>query len=122
MGSRARQDARQPDRARACERNRFQSCPRQLDQRAHPPLSQAARSIAMSTEVNARAGKPAGAGARLDVAKLIAAYYNRKPDPSVPAERVAFGTSGHRGTSFDGTFNEAHVVAITAAICRYRRK
>jgi phosphoglucomutase len=76
----------------------------------------------MSTEVNTLAGKPAGAGARLDVGKLIAAYYSRRPDSSVPAERVAFGTSGHRGTSFDGTFNEAHVVAITAAICRYRRK
>jgi phosphoglucomutase len=76
----------------------------------------------MSSAVNTLAGKPAAAGARLDVGKLIAAYYSRRPDASVPAERVAFGTSGHRGTSFDGTFNEAHVVAITAAICRYRRK
>jgi phosphoglucomutase len=76
----------------------------------------------MSTTVSPLAGKPAAAGERLDVAKLIAAYYSRRPDPSVPAERVSFGTSGHRGTSFDGTFNEAHVLAIAAAICRYRNK
>ena len=76
----------------------------------------------MSTQVSPLAGKPAQAGARLDVKKLIDAYYSRRPDPSVPGERVAFGTSGHRGTAFDGTFNEAHVLAITEAICRYRRK
>jgi phosphoglucomutase len=76
----------------------------------------------MSTQVSPLAGKSAKAGARLDVKKLIDAYYSRRPDPSVPGERVAFGTSGHRGTAFDGTFNEAHVLAITEAICRYRRK
>jgi phosphoglucomutase len=76
----------------------------------------------MSANVSPLAGKPARAGELLDVAKLIAAYYERRPDPSVPAERVAFGTSGHRGVSFDGTFNEWHVLAITQAICAYRRK
>jgi phosphoglucomutase len=76
----------------------------------------------MSASVSPLAGKPARAGELLDVAKLIAAYYERRPDPSVPAERVAFGTSGHRGVSFDGTFNEWHVLAITQAICAYRRK
>ena len=76
----------------------------------------------MSTRVSPLAGSPARAGERLDVAKLIAAYYSRRPDPSVPAERVAFGTSGHRGSSFDGTFNEAHVLAISQAICRFRNK
>jgi phosphoglucomutase len=76
----------------------------------------------MSTALSPLAGKPAQAGERLDVAKLIAAYYSRRPDPSVPGERVSFGTSGHRGTSFDGTFNEAHVLAITEAICRHRKK
>jgi len=76
----------------------------------------------MSTQVSPLAGKPAKAGERLDVKKLIDAYYSRRPDPAVPGERVAFGTSGHRGTSFEGTFNEAHVLAITEAICRYRRK
>ena len=57
----------------------------------------------------------------LDVAKLVTAYYTQAPDPAVPAERVVFGTSGHRGTAFDRTFNEAHVIAISEAICRYRR-
>jgi phosphoglucomutase len=76
----------------------------------------------VSTAVSELAGKPAQAGERLDVAKLIDAYYSRRPDPKAPGERVAFGTSGHRGTSFDGTFNEAHVLAISQAICRYRKK
>jgi phosphoglucomutase len=75
----------------------------------------------MSARISPLAGKPAQAAASLDVAKLIDAYYSRRPDPSVPAERVAFGTSGHRGSSFDGTFNEAHVLAISQAICLYRR-
>ena len=76
----------------------------------------------MSTRISPLAGKSAQTIARLDVAKLIDAYYKRRPDPRVPLERVAFGTSGHRGTSFDGTFNEAHVLAISQAICRFRKK
>ncbi len=58
----------------------------------------------------------------LDVAKLVTAYYAEIPDPAVPAQRVAFGTSGHRGSSFEKTFNEWHVLAISEAICRYRRQ
>jgi len=57
----------------------------------------------------------------LDVAKLTAAYFDERPDPRVPAQRVVFGTSGHRGTAFQRTFNEWHVLAITEAICRYRK-
>jgi len=76
----------------------------------------------MSTQVSPLAGKPATSIARLDVKKLIDAYYSRRPDPAVPGERVSFGTSGHRGTSFDGSFNEAHVLAITEGICRYRKQ
>jgi phosphoglucomutase len=68
------------------------------------------------------AGHPAPPEMLLDVSKLITAYYTLVPDPGVPAERVAFGTSGHRGSSFNRTFNEAHIVAITEAICHYRRK
>jgi len=68
------------------------------------------------------AGHPLPPEMLLDVSKLITAYYTLVPDPTVPAERVAFGTSGHRGSSFDRTFNEAHIVAITEAICHYRRK
>ena len=58
----------------------------------------------------------------VDVAKLIDAYSGLQPDPSVAAQRVAFGTSGHRGSSFDRTFNEVHVLAISQAICMYRRR
>jgi phosphoglucomutase len=56
----------------------------------------------------------------LDVSKLIQAFFNRKPDASVVAQLVKFGTSGHRGSAFDTTFNEDHILAITHAICRYR--
>jgi phosphoglucomutase len=71
--------------------------------------------------INALAGKPAPASMLVDVPKLVTSYYAEHPDPSVPAERVAFGTSGHRGSAFDRTFNEAHILAITQAICTYRR-
>ena len=74
----------------------------------------------MSTNISPLAGQPAKGPQLVDVAKLIAAYYSQRPDPAVPAQRVSFGTSGHRGTSFDGSFNEAHVLAITQAICLYR--
>ncbi len=56
----------------------------------------------------------------VDIDRLVAAYHDIRPDPSDPAQRVAFGTSGHRGSSFRGAFNEAHILAITEAICRYR--
>ncbi|MBI5616625.1 MAG: alpha-D-glucose phosphate-specific phosphoglucomutase [Gammaproteobacteria bacterium] len=58
----------------------------------------------------------------VDVPKLITAYYTETPDPGVPTERVAFGTSGHRGSAFHRSFNEAHILAITEAICRYRKQ
>src|SRR5712691_9660987 len=67
------------------------------------------------------AGQPAGASSLIDVSGLVAAYYARRPDPSVPAQRVVFGTSGHRGSSLDTAFNEDHIVAITQAICLYRK-
>src|SRR6266513_2604576 len=76
----------------------------------------------MSTNVSPLAGHPAQAADRVDIAKLVAAYYTLQPDPAVPAQRVSFGTSGHRGTSFDKSFNEAHVLAITQAICLYRQE
>jgi phosphoglucomutase len=66
------------------------------------------------------AGKPATPANLVDLSKLVDAYYANVPDPSVPAQRVAFGTSGHRGTSLETTFNEHHVLAITQAICRHR--
>ncbi|HZX82900.1 MAG TPA: phosphoglucomutase, partial [Reyranella sp.] len=69
-----------------------------------------------------RAGEPVQPAELVDVANLLAAYADRRPDPAVAAERVAFGTSGHRGSSFSTTFNEAHVLAIAQAICLYRGK
>jgi phosphoglucomutase len=74
----------------------------------------------VTAPANPSAGKPAPAGQLVDIGKLLAAYFDLKPDPSVAAQRVAFGTSGHRGCSFDHSFNEAHVLAITQAICEYR--
>jgi phosphoglucomutase len=73
-------------------------------------------------KVSPLAGKAPEASALLDVAKLVTAYYAEVPDPSVPAQRVSFGTSGHRGSAFDCTFNERHVLAITEAICRFRKE
>ena len=70
--------------------------------------------------VDPRAGKPADASMLVDVPRLVTAYYTEVPDPSVAAQRVAFGTSGHRGSSLDRAFNEQHILAITQAICRYR--
>ncbi len=67
------------------------------------------------------AGQPAPAELRINVPRLVAAYYTIKPDPDNPAQRVAFGTSGHRGTSLEGSFNEDHIAAICQAICELRR-
>jgi len=71
--------------------------------------------------VSPRAGKPATPDMLIDVAELEREYFARRPDPSVAAERVSFGTSGHRGTSLAGSFNEAHILAVTQAICEHRR-
>ena len=71
--------------------------------------------------IDPRAGKPATPDMLVDVPKLIAAYYDQKPDVAVPTQRVAFGTSGHRGSSFDTTFNENHILATSQAICEYRK-
>jgi len=68
------------------------------------------------------AGKPPPANMLVDVPKLITAYYTERPDPGIASQRVAFGTSGHRGSSFERSFNEAHVLAITQAICGYRKQ
>ena len=72
-------------------------------------------------KISPLAGHPPPPAMLLDVSKLVTAYYTDVPDPSVAAQRVAFGTSGHRGTAFDRTFNEWHVLAISEAICHYRQ-
>src|SRR5271169_3001238 len=66
------------------------------------------------------AGKPAEPSMLVNVPRLVTAYYTEIPDPSVPEQRVAFGTSGHRGSSFQKAFNEWHILAISQAICLYR--
>ena len=69
-----------------------------------------------------RAGTQAQPLDLIDVDAVLSAYYDLQPDPDVPAQRVAFGTSGHRGSSLDTAFNEGHILAITQAICDYRKK
>src|SRR6266852_3875234 len=73
-------------------------------------------------KISPLAGHPPPPAMLLDVAKLVTAYYAEIPDPAVPAQRVAFGTSGHRGSSFERSFNEWHVLAISQAICDYRKR
>jgi len=76
----------------------------------------------MSTvKVNPLAGKPAPASLLTNIPKLMTDYFTLRPDGSVPAQQVSFGTSGHRGTAFDRAFNEWHVLAISQAICEYRK-
>ncbi len=72
--------------------------------------------------INPLAGKPAPHEILVNIPRLITSYYTERPDPAIPAQRVAFGTSGHRGSAFARSFNEWHVLAITQAICRYRRQ
>ncbi|MBV9508559.1 MAG: alpha-D-glucose phosphate-specific phosphoglucomutase [Acidobacteriia bacterium] len=67
------------------------------------------------------AGKPAPVSMLVDVPRLLTAYYSLKPDVAVPMQKVSFGTSGHRGSAFHSAFNENHILAITQAICEYRR-
>src|SRR4051794_15267547 len=72
--------------------------------------------------VDPRAGKPPDPSMLVNVPRLMTAYYALRPDPSVPGQRVAFGTSGHRGSAFDSAFNEDHILAVTQAICLVRRE
>jgi phosphoglucomutase len=73
------------------------------------------------TEPNPAAGKPVDPAALANVPRLVTAYFAGKPDPADPSQRVAFGTSGHRGSSLRNSFNEDHILATTQAICDYRR-
>lgn len=76
----------------------------------------------MSTTTSPMAGMPAPRSLLVDVPRLVSAYYTARPDPAEALQRVAFGTSGHRGSSLENSFNEVHVLAISQAICTYRRK
>src|SRR5712691_7121057 len=68
-----------------------------------------------------RAGRPAQPSDLVDIGRLVTAYYTDRPDPSERSQRVAFGTSGHRGSSLRRSFNEAHVLAVAQAVCEYRK-
>ena len=70
---------------------------------------------------HASAGHPPALADLLEVPRLLTAYFSERPDPEVVSQRVAFGTSGHRGSAFEGSFNEPHILAITQAICEYRQ-
>ena len=73
-------------------------------------------------KISPLAGKPAEQNLLVNIPRLVTAYYSGKPDPSDTAEKVSFGTSGHRGSSFKNSFNENHILAITQAICHYRKE
>ena len=76
----------------------------------------------MTVQVSPLAGKIAESSILVNVPRLVTAYFNGKPDPTVASQRVAFGTSGHRGSAYDNAFNEAHILAISQAICHHRRR
>jgi phosphoglucomutase len=76
----------------------------------------------VTVQVSPLAGKTVEPSALVNVPRLVTAYFTGKPDPAVPSQRVAFGTSGHRGSAFDNAFNEAHILAISQAICHHRSR
>src|SRR5882672_1079947 len=76
----------------------------------------------MTGRISPLAGKPVPSSMLVNVPRLMTDYFVLQPDPSVLSQRVAFGTSGHRGSAFDTAFNEAHILAITQAICLYRKQ
>lgn len=76
----------------------------------------------MAEDVSPLAGKPVPASLLINVGRLVTAYFALTPDPAVAAQRVAFGTSGHRGSAFNAAFNEAHILAIAQAVCLWRRR
>ena len=76
----------------------------------------------MAAKVSPLAGKIADPSMLVNIPRLVTAYFANQPDPSVPAQRVAFGTSGHRGSAFNNAFNEAHILAVSQAVCDHRKK
>src|SRR3984885_7960713 len=76
----------------------------------------------MTATINPLAGKPAPASLLVNIPRLVTAYFSGVPDPAIAAQRVSFGTSGHRGSAFDCAFNEAHILAIAQAVCLHRQR
>src|SRR5579864_2723128 len=75
----------------------------------------------MADRISPLAGKPVPGSMLVNVPRLTACYFLLQPDPAIPAQRVAFGTSGHRGSALDCAFNETHILAAAQAICDYRK-
>lgn len=75
----------------------------------------------MADNISPLAGKPVPVSLLVNVPRLVTAYFMLAPDPAIVSQRVAFGTSGHRGSAFAAAFNEKHILAITQAVCLYRR-
>ena len=86
------------------------------------PSALETQSLPGEPKISPLAGKPAPKELLVDVARLEKEYFERRPDLDDPNQLVSFGTSGHRGSPLRGTFNEAHILAITQAICEYRRE
>src|SRR5439155_15514641 len=84
-------------------------------------VTAAARLSPTTVKTDQLAGRPAPPSLLVDVPELVKAYYTERPDPFAPKQRVVFGTSGHRGSSLKAEFTEAHILAITQAICLYRQ-
>src|ERR1700676_543735 len=76
----------------------------------------------VGADISPLAGKIAVPSMLANVPRLVTAYFAGKPDPSVPAQRVAFGTSGHRGSALNNAFNESHILAISQAVCDHRKR
>src|ERR1700745_2839442 len=87
----------------------------------NPIETRSAVRVPKQNAVSPLAGKPAPKELLVDVARLEKDYFERRPNPTEPNQLVSFGTSGHRGSPFQGTFTEAHILAIALAICDYRR-
>jgi phosphoglucomutase len=75
----------------------------------------------MPEQISSLAGKPAPRSLLVNIPRLVTAYFALVPDSNVASQRVAFGTSGHRGAAYAASFNEAHILAITQAVCLYRK-
>jgi phosphoglucomutase len=93
---------------------------RRVRRRASGKQARTERKNEVAEQVSKFAGKMVEPSMLVNVPRLVSAYYTGKPDPGVPSQRVAFGTSGHRGSAFDNAFNEAHILAISQAICHHR--
>src|SRR6201995_5277392 len=90
------------------------------EQLGYPTTTRNSKSRIGDMAANPRAGQPAQPEDLIDVAQVVTAYYTVQPDPEDVSQQVLFGTSGHRGSSLDGAFNEAHILATSRAICEYR--